>query len=102
MTTTSTDVYTAHLASQDVTTLADAHYAGMLLLIDPDSDLLTGPDWSHLTPLVRPGTSTSEQDDVNTAVDELTAELDRRGAEECFECTCYAGRHLAGECSHAG
>lgn len=92
----------ARIAAETTPILVDAYYAGMILLLDSDSDLLAGPEFAHVSHLVFPATSESNEQALNTTLVAIGDELANvRGLPECIECSCYGTRHLAGECSHA-
>lgn len=56
--------------------LAEVHYLGMVAYLDGEGE-------------------------SSVELVELAQALERMGLEECFECQCYGGFHVAGECSKA-
>ncbi|MEU8272505.1 hypothetical protein AB0B89_35810 [Sphaerisporangium sp. NPDC049002] len=78
--------------------LAVAYRVGLILLVDPESDVLAGPVGQAVAHLVQP---VADRGALDARLVEISDELTRRGHVECFECTGFLGEHVPGECSQA-
>lgn len=90
------------VADYDTATLAVTYWTAMVLLFDPHSDVLAHyPRAASLLTGQGPWEAARDDQDFNHIAVEVSETLSARGQVECLECTCFAGHHLAGQCTQA-